>query len=198
MPHDVLLLNELRARTRAEHAQIEALLRLTEPMSLARYAGIVGGFHEFLLRWEPRLAAALPPHLRDWCDARRRSAFAADDLQHLHRRTPAATAEAAHAAVESLGLSDTASALGSMYVIEGSALGGQVIEPLLHRHLGPTAERGARYFHGHGEATGAMWRDFRSVIARELGSSDAAVHQACSAARRTFRGLASLFGTVPA
>ncbi|MET0334678.1 MAG: biliverdin-producing heme oxygenase [Rhizobacter sp.] len=202
---DARLLKELRARTRAEHSEIEDLLQLTQPMSLERYAAIVRGFDAFLSRWEPQLAAALPAHLRDWSRQRTRAALAARDLEHVagdmpqaDRATDSAADSAAERALADLPLTDTASALGSMYVIEGSALGGQVITPMLQQHLGLTPEAGASYFHGHGARTGAMWRDFREVITRELGDTETAIDAACTSARRTFTALCSVFKALPA
>lgn len=193
MPADAWLLNELREKTRTEHARIESVLRLTQPMSAARYAGVMTGFHEFLRRWEPRLAAALPAHLRDWSAKRKRSGFAADDLRHLDAPHTPQLAEAAERAVRSIPMADAACALGSMYVIEGSALGGQVITPMLKQHLGLTPASGASYFHGHGPATGAMWRDFREIITHELGSDAASARKACHSAQRTFAALCDVF-----
>lgn len=192
------LLKELREKTRTEHTRIESVLRLTHPMSAARYAGVMAGFHEFLWRWEPRVAAALPAHLRDWSAKRKRSGFAADDLRQLGGPHTPHLAHAAERAVRSIPMADVAGALGSMYVIEGSALGGQVITPLLKQHLGLTPSHGARYFHGHGPATAAMWREFREVIAHELGADDAAARSACHSAQRTFAALCEVFDGLPA
>jgi heme oxygenase (biliverdin-IX-beta and delta-forming) len=198
LPTESGLLSELRQRTRDEHDRIEALLRLTDPMSLPRYAGIVSGFHAFLSRWEPRLAQALPLHLHDWCLARGRSTLAAQDMHDVSAAPSDALSQAARQAVEVVPLHDTAQAFGSMYVIEGSALGGQVITPLLERHLGLTPAHGARYFHGHGPRTGAMWREFREVITHEVGAGDAAIDAACDSARRTFAALRHVFQALPA
>jgi heme oxygenase len=191
------LLKELREQTRTEHTRIESVLQLTRPMSVARYASVMAGFHEFLQRWEPRVASALPAHLRDWSAKRKRSGFAADDLRQLGVPHTPHLAHAAERAVRSIPMNDAAGALGSMYVIEGSALGGQVITPMLKQHLGLTPATGAGYFHGHGPATAAMWRDFREVIARELGDDDAAARSACHSARRTFAALCEVFEGLP-
>ncbi len=198
MRADTTLLTELRAGTRTEHDRIESVLRLTQPMSRARYAAIVAGFHEFLSRWEPRLEAALPPHLRAWSLARRRSRFAAEDLRHVGATPPVPMAAAAERAVQALPLGTPAAAFGSMYVIEGSALGGQVIAPMLAEHLGLGPESGARYFHGHGAATGAMWREFREVLTRELDADPTSTETACESARRTFAALCDVFEELPA
>lgn len=198
MPADAWLLNELREKTRTEHTRIESVLRLAQPMSAARYASVMNGFHEFLCRWEPRLATALPTHLRDWSAKRRRSGLAADDLRQLGARPCPRLADAADHAVRHIPMADAAGALGSMYVIEGSALGGQVIAPMLKASLGLTPATGASYFHGHGPATGAMWRDFREVITRELGHDEASARSACLSALRTFAALCEVFERVSA
>ena len=68
-------------------------------------------------------------------------------------------------------LDDLAAVLGSLYVIEGSALGGRVIAPQLKRTLGLTQGAGASYFHGFGGETAAMWSNFRVLAALEIGES---------------------------
>jgi heme oxygenase len=98
--------------------------------------------------------------------------------------------------VQQLALQHLAQVFGSLYVIEGSALGGQVIAPKLARELGLQPGGGASYFHGFGSDTGGMWRDFRTVLAREVEATDNAVQQACQAARDTFQALINVFRTV--
>lgn len=51
-------------------------------------------------------------------------------------------------------------AVGSMYVLEGSSLGGRVIYKHIHKKLGLTEDTGASYFYGHGSGTGPMWTSF--------------------------------------
>lgn len=187
------LLEALRGATRAQHDEIESLLRLMDPLDLPRYTAILAGFDAFLGQWEPRVEAALPLRLRTWWQPRRRHAFATDDLRHLGASTPAGDHAAARAALDALPLQTLPQALGSLYVIEGSALGGQVIAPKLQRELGLVPGAGASYFHGFGRDTGGMWREFRQVLAREVEPSEEAVGQACEAARGTFVALTQVF-----
>jgi heme oxygenase len=192
------LLAALRGATRERHARIESLLRLDAPMPLARYGAILRGFHEFLARWEAAVHAALPERLQGWFDARRRGSFTAQDLAWLGTPSSPPRAEDARRAVDGLPLAGLAALFGSMYVIEGSALGGQVIAPRLERELGLAPGRGASYFHGYGEHTGAMWREFRQRAAAEVGCGAEAVDAACRAAERTFDALLDTFAPIAA
>lgn len=51
-------------------------------------------------------------------------------------------------------------ALGVMYVIEGSSLGGRVILKNISNVLGHNAENGGSYFTGYGSQTGSHWKAF--------------------------------------
>ena len=54
--------------------------------------------------------------------------------------------------------------LGARYVIEGSALGGRGMARQLDALLGPGSIAGRRFFCGHGETTGAVWRDWLDLL----------------------------------
>nr|WP_297531291.1 biliverdin-producing heme oxygenase [uncultured Roseateles sp.] len=198
---DTDLLPRLRRSTGPLHDDIEALLRLEAPMPLMRYGRILRGFHDFLQLWEPRVRQALPERLRPWFDARVRSPFAARDLAALELPEDGADAAmraSALAALRSLRLDCPAAAIGSLYVIEGSALGGQVLTPKLLAAHGLTPEHGTAYFHGFGARTGAMWREFRQVAEAEAGAEEDDRAAACDAAVDTFRALVATFASVDA
>ena len=186
-------LTELRLTTRAEHERIEEVMRLDAPMPLERYAAIMSGLDAFLRAWEPRVHAALPERLQAWFRARRRGGFASADLDWLRDEAGIAVPPPAAGVVDLLPLDTLARVLGSMYVIEGAAPGGQTIAPRLKASMGLVPGAGASYFHGFGGATGAMWRDFRVVASLEIGESSRAVVQACKSAKRTFAALIGLF-----
>jgi heme oxygenase len=183
-------LPELRAATHSRHEHIERLLGFDAPMPLARYADILRGFHRFLSAWEPEVRQALPARLQAWLDERGRHDALAADLACLE-------AEAAEHPLPALPAclpeASVPAAFGSLYVIEGSALGGQVIAARLKRELGLEPGRGASYFHGHGERTGAMWREFRQLAEAEIGADPIRRRQACRAAQQTFDVLIEAF-----
>lgn len=186
-------LTELRQSTRAEYDRIDALLRLAEPMPLARYGTIMSGFDAFLRAWEPRVQDALPARLQPWFRARRRGGFASADVAWLRDEAdvPPVPMDARAAAL--LPMDHLVQVLGSIYVIEGSALGGRVIAPQLKTTLGIGPGHGASYFHGFGGQASDMWRDFRVLAALEIGESERAVGRACRSAQRTLAALMQLF-----
>jgi len=163
---------------------------------MPRYATVMAGFDAFLSAWEPRIDAALPPRLRPWFAQRRRGHLARADIGWLSARALLASGEMHPDAVLRLPLDDVAAVMGSLYVIEGSALGGRVIGPQLEKTLGVGPGRGGDYFEGFGEATGAMWRDFRLTASEEIGDSPQAIALACETARQTFAAMVDTFAVL--
>lgn len=172
----------LRRATRAHHARIDSLMDLRRMQDLRHYTRVLRAFDAFLLAWEPAAAAALGARWQPWLRARSRHPFLRQDLRHLG----VPVAEPARMAP----LLGPAAAWGSVYVMEGSALGGQFITRSLAQG-GLHPGRGAAYFHGWGDATGAMWREAREVLASQLAAPPA-LAQACQAARATFNTLSGL------
>ena len=186
-PATPAVLTALRQATAASHEALEQHLRLDADIDPARYARLLTGFHRFLAAWEPCVLAALPPRLHAWFRGRSRLPFLQHDLQHLGLPHPA-PAPGDHLPP----LDGLPAAFGSLYVVEGSALGGQVIA----RRLAPRFGGGTAYFHGWGDDTGRLWRGFREVLAAEVGADPAHHAQAAQAAVRTFEGLGATFRTV--
>lgn len=196
--NDADLLPRLRHSTGPLHDRIEALLQLEAPMPMDRYGRILRGFHEFLQLWEQRVRFALPQDLRPWFDDRRRASLALQDLADLSIPDTPDLRQSARDAQTLIRMDSPAVAFGALYVIEGSALGGQVLVPQLKRHLGLRPDHGARYFHGFGERTGALWRDFRQVAQQQVGADETAVTDALRGAAQTFEALLQTFAVLEA
>lgn len=181
---DVLRL--LRTGTAAEHEDVERTLDLLDPsLTRHRLAQVLDAMHGFWRAAEAGLddwAARCPTDAErvDWARRRRTSLFASD-LRELG--VPASGAAPLLPAV-----GGTDEALGRMYVLEGSTLGGVFID----RHLAALPELAGvtvRSFSPYGSETGAMWAAFRRTTrARVSAGGDAATMLA--SARTTFAGLA--------
>jgi heme oxygenase (biliverdin-IX-beta and delta-forming) len=177
------VLRTLRTATAREHEQVETALDLMSPeLDRDRLAGVLTRLHAFwraaeagLDAWaerEPADAAAL-----DWVRRRRSALFAAD--------LAALGAETTDDRPELPAVVSTDEALGRMYVLEGSTLGGTFID----RHLAALPGLGVRVraFSPYGTETGAMWHAFRRFTRERAEDADRVV----GAASATFRALAA-------
>jgi heme oxygenase len=65
-----------------------------------------------------------------------------------------------------------ASALGALYVLEGSTLGGQIILKMLLKQLNLTDKKGFSFFYGYGENTQLMWEKFTDVLKGDFSNAE--------------------------
>ena len=185
-PPGPVAITALRNATRHQHAQIEKQLQLGHDFSLAHYHRVLISFASFLGAWEPQLAQALPVAERAWFGRRCRLGLLRKDLAALGLPQPPPR--------EPLGiaLDEPGAAWGSLYVMEGSALGSQVIASRLERAHGLGPGNGCAYFGGRGRATAPLWREFQQRLEQAL-PGPREVASACRAAAQTFESLAASF-----
>jgi len=155
---------------------------LDDQLDLGAYTQLLGRFYGFWRNWEPRVAALLddPAFLAP----RRRLHLLAADLAAVGC-LPQAVAALPLCPLPVL--RNAAEAFGSLYVMEGSTLGGRVIERNVDRCLGLDRLSGCSYFAGYGAATGPMWRSF---LARLETAPAGDVPQITDGASATFDRLA--------
>ncbi|WP_448638221.1 biliverdin-producing heme oxygenase [Geodermatophilus sp. URMC 63] len=182
------VLRDLRTATAEEHDRVESTLDLMDPhLDRDRLAGVLARLHGFWLaaeagldawaRHSPADAAAV-----DW-DRRRRAALYAADLRALGA-DPEPDERPTLPEVR-----DTDAALGRLYVMEGSTLGGTFIDRHLATLPGLAGGPRLRCFSPYGADTGAMWHAFRRVTREHVaGPGDA--DRVVAAARTTFAVLA--------
>jgi heme oxygenase len=70
------------------------------------------------------------------------------------------------------GVISTPFALGFMYVMEGSKLGGKVIYKHINRTLGYTPDSGARFIADYGNDTFVFWKAFLSHLSNYVMEND--------------------------
>lgn len=150
-----------RATAQAHQALEDSLDLLRDDFTLADYVELLRGFDGFIGPWEAAVAASGHVDAAELASRRHAERLAAD-LAHFG----VAGAPPRRAGRGDLPALDSPGAvLGSRYVVEGSTLGGRVIAPRLQQRFGVDASRGAAYFGGYGERTGAMWRAFGAQLA---------------------------------
>lgn len=150
-----VLAARLRAETRTAHDAIEAAVgfeaRVANRAAYRRWLERLYGFHRV---WEPLVAEALDEP--SFLTPRLKLPLLADDLDRMGVSAPDALPAPDWSPFASRG-----EAIGSLYVVEGSTLGGQVIAKRVRAVLGFKAVYHASY----GRRSAAMWRGFQARLA---------------------------------
>jgi heme oxygenase len=151
----VTLRARLREATQPAHSRLEASLRLLdESATEADIRRLLGRFHGFHAAWEPALKGVVPDHLLDprlklpLLEHDLRSLGVADDLLHDLPACPGALSLCR----------GKAGAAGSLYVMEGSTLGGRVINRLLSKAPWYPM-KGLTYWDPYGADTSLRWKE---------------------------------------
>lgn len=182
-------LESLREATRPMHRRLESaapLKRLVEPdLTLNEYCGVLErllGYHDPAEVTVNAHADGLPIDF----GPRRKTDLLVRDLERLHysRREIDDLPRCPDVAP----VTDVDSALGVLYVLEGSTLGGRIIRRHLQRSIGIASDAGCAYYTGYGEDTGPMWKALGRAIeerVKESGSAEPVI----ASARATFIAL---------
>lgn len=158
------ILAQLKARTAHQHQQTEDGVDLMrDDFSLEDYRKLLVRFYAFYKSYDEKLRESLRENPIDFYEEKRFN-------------TPRLVSD-----LKSLGMSDKEisdietfddlpamdsreKTFGSLYVIEGSTLGGQVISRHLKEKFGFDESSGAAFFSGYGKDTGKMWNNFREAV----------------------------------
>lgn len=180
-----MLSTNIKEATKTAHQQLEkkVVLQLKAIRSNADYAALLKNFYAYFNKVEKAIAPFITPELLPDYKDRRNSAYLKKDIEELGflvEELPAATAPE---------ISNTLQALGALYVMEGSIMGGSIIVQMLAKG-GIT--QGVSFFSGYGAATGEMWGKFIAVLNRQAttGEDEAA---AIWAANETFSRFGDVF-----
>lgn len=151
------LLERLKRETRPAHDRIETAMDLERRIATRDgYKDLLIRFYGFHVAWE-KAAYNLAPDktfFESRCKAKLLSkdlaalGMADDEIIRLPQCNPL------------MPLPSPAAVLGSMYVVEGSTLGGAIIAREVERRLGLGAETGCAYFKSYGRETAVMWKQF--------------------------------------
>jgi len=183
-------MQRLRRETAADHEAVEGSLPLMDPaLDTARYVSCLQQLHGLVAAWEEQSAHLAPAWLRESLNSRQRRAMLESDLASFG-------VSPQHEIKPSLpDMPDLPSLLGSMYVMEGSTLGGQLIARQVEATLGLAEGVGDAYFRSHGALTGSMWREFCVLFESHVPDSETGT--AIRAARKMFSTFGAWMQTAP-
>jgi heme oxygenase len=158
----------------AEKKMISELKQIQSPSNYARLLNWMYGFYQPM---EDKISAWLTENVFPDMEKRRRAANILRDIQAIGQTLPYPDICRDLPTINSF-----AEALGAMYVLEGSTLGGRVIAKMLSRQLGSTD--GLSFFNAYGMETGGMWLTFKSFLDRPFLEDER--RQILSTAKDTF------------
>jgi heme oxygenase (biliverdin-IX-beta and delta-forming) len=174
---------QLKAETAHLHAQIEKVVPLLRPsLDRASYRAYLAR----LIGYQRPLEARLAVFCARWRDygldfeERRKEALLVGDLRALGFSAAQFNGLPECAALPSL--SSFADALGCLYVLEGSTLGGQIILRTVGPRLQLSPSDGLSFLSGYGEQTRPRWDAFTHALGRfDVGGGNrlAVVRGAC-------------------
>ena len=179
-------MHQLRTATQLAHARVEASLPLMSPsLTTGIYVRVLEAFHGFYGPLEPQLQPAAAEHgAAIALGERGKVGLLVADLTALGKSD--AEVDALPLCADLPRVTSASHAIGVLYVLEGATLGGRVILRHLGAALGVDASRGAAFFGGYGDRTGAMWTRFSDHV-ESASAIDSSV--ALGAAIETFTTL---------
>jgi len=181
-----MILQKLKEGTRQQHEHVEGTVDVMSQMfSVDDYKRLIAKFWSFYSAFEPVLPYAELKEAGFDYDVRRKLAWLEADSKVLGLDRPEAFDDVPD-------VSTLPKAFGSLYVIEGSTLGGAVISRHLNQHLGLTPENGGSFYASYGPMVGPMWKSFGEAITAYAGdgSND---DEIVESAKKTFDSINALF-----
>lgn len=158
-----LFFKRLRQETAESHQRLEdnplSKAILTPSVSIGDYQNYLAALFGVTIACEDQIFPAISHVITDLGE-RYKSRLIIDDLL----ATGLTESEVDALPVYRFEFASVAEAMGIMYVLEGSTLGGKVLYKHIHEVLGLTPENGASYFWGYGAQTGNLWKSFISSL----------------------------------
>ncbi|HEX8546268.1 MAG TPA: biliverdin-producing heme oxygenase [Cytophagaceae bacterium] len=155
-----MILDRLKNDTVYNHKLLESNVLLstlmTDQLTVDIYKKILSKFFTYFLPIEEKITpflqdnAFIPDFTR-----RRKAILLTDDLHHY--KIAENTLEFCQLLPE---IKNVSQAMGALYVLEGSSLGGRFISKKVNETIGATPEGGAKFYHGYGAETGSYWKKF--------------------------------------
>ena len=178
-----MLSEKIKEATKQPHQELEKVVvqKLKAIRSEADYIEFLSSFYAYFSSLEKAFKPFITSDVLPDYHTRRTSAYLKKDIEEL-----GGTVAELSAVVPTI--TNTQEAIGALYVMEGSIMGGSAIVKILEK-AGIT--RGVSFFSGYGAETGQKWGAFTSIMNR-VAQTEEEQNQAIETAKETF----SLFGNV--
>lgn len=154
-----MLSDKLKEETKRNHQILEKALigNLKAIRSQQEYANLLKLFYGYFGGLETRINEVIDTNLLIDSTERRKTQAIADDILALGNNVPAKAS-----GNDLPTINNHLEALGALYVIEGSTLGGKIIYKMMQQQLG--LDKGMSFFSGYGNKTEQMWDTFKQAL----------------------------------
>lgn len=160
----------IKDSTKAVHEEVEQLLlpHLASVQNTADYAAILKMFYGYYHPLEKMIEAFITPDILPDIAERRKATAIVHDLRAIGQPANNLFPSEYLPAIE-----NAAQAIGALYVLEGSTLGGKMIAKMLRKNeaLSLTDDK-LSFFTGYGEETGSKWKTFLDLLNQQEDGSD--------------------------
>ena len=154
------ILETLKTETKTHHQQVERVL-ISELKSLKTkndYAKLLNRLYSFYKPLEDDLHQKIDQETIKDIAQRKHTFRIVKDLQALNSEADSSLKND-HIAIPSLSY-----AIGVMYVIEGSTMGGQIISKMIHKNVNTDGADAVSYFSSYEDTTHHMWTEFKNQV----------------------------------
>ncbi|MBS1687580.1 MAG: biliverdin-producing heme oxygenase [Bacteroidetes bacterium] len=177
-----MFIERLRAETKEAHQILEktTIPLIKNATNKNEYIRLLSIFYSFYMAIEMQLDLYLDDEIIPAYTKRRKAASILNDIHYF----------APHYPVPGLccsipSITNQYEAIGVLYVLEGSTLGGKIISKMLKSNLLLEQDAGIRFFSGYGDDNERMWSLFINHI-NGLPFSPAQQQEAAESAKNTF------------
>lgn len=177
-----MILERLRSETKAAHQALEKqiVLRIKQVQTPQDYTRLLELFYGYFHPLESILNTYLDNSSVPFYDVRRKSDRLVNDIQ-------ASGGNPAHPLCTNLpAIKNVTQAIGAMYVMEGSTLGGQIISTMIKERLQLSSNESLSFFMGYGAQTEEMWSSFSKALINQAINKQAE-DEIVTAANETFK-----------
>lgn len=184
-----LIANFLKEHTRQQHDEVEkALPFFSEKFQKIHYVALLKQLFFFYSSYETELTDAIGEFSIPFdLESRRKSMLIALDLKELGETS---NSESSDEGLYNFNVSDLETFWGTLYVLEGATLGGQVISRHFLRRLNLPHSQ-LNYYLGYREQTQVMWVQFLEALEKDSRKLDFA--KVTLSAQRVFFNFESMF-----
>lgn len=163
------LSEQLKKATKQNHQQLEKLMvaRLRSISSRSEYVKLLQIFYSYFGGLEDKINEYIGEDQLPDFKERRKTESIANDIKSMSGLIPQKAKEHDLPII-----ANHLHALGALYVIEGSTLGGKIISKMMTKQLGLEDKGGLSFFNSYGDDTERMWSTFREILNRFQASSD--------------------------